>query len=93
MFDFLTKQLVECVSCSGAVGLWGHQRAKGDVSKPLQEGGDPAREDRQNQTQRTNIRESSLPIYFISININKSDNKEKTLCVKTTWHHPFQLNQ
>lgn len=43
----LTQKFVECVSCSGAVGLWGHQRAKGDFSKPLQAGGDPAGKDKQ----------------------------------------------
>jgi len=41
-FDFLTQQFVECVSCSGAVSLWGHQRVKGDLPQPLEAGGDPA---------------------------------------------------
>lgn len=60
MFDFLTKQLVERVSCGGAAGLWGRQRAKGDVSKPLQEGGDPAREDRQIPTEDKHLESSFL---------------------------------
>lgn len=65
MCNFLTEQHVECVSCSGAAGLWGHQSAKGDVSKPLQEGGDPAREDRQSQTQTTDIwNQASYVFYF-----------------------------
>lgn len=42
VFGFLTQQRVQRVSCSSAVGLGGHQRAKGDFSKPLQDGGDPA---------------------------------------------------
>lgn len=41
-FDFLTQQFVQGVSCSAAVGLWGHQRTEGDLSKRLQAGGDPA---------------------------------------------------
>lgn len=60
-FDFLTQQFVECVSCSGAVGLWGHQRAKGDFSKPLQ-AADPAGKDKQC------IFGIKLPIHFILIN-------------------------
>lgn len=47
MFDLLTQQFTESVSCSGAVGLWGQQRIKADWSKPLQAGGDPAEKDKQ----------------------------------------------
>lgn len=37
-----TQQFVECVSCSGAIGLRGQQRVKDDFTKPLQAEGDPA---------------------------------------------------
>lgn len=38
-----TQQVVECVSCGATVGLWGQQRAKGELPKFLQAGGDPAK--------------------------------------------------
>ena len=42
---FLTQQFGECVSCGGAVSLWRQQRVEGDLTKPLQGGGDPAGND------------------------------------------------
>lgn len=71
-FDLLTQQLVECVSCSGAGGLWGHHRAKGDISKPLQAGGDQAGKDKQCEQFHNTIQCGRL-IFGIMLTIIRSD--------------------